>query len=97
MIGWRVMSHDNDSLPLHDSLPLRHAVHDNKVLELLLNTGADVSETDSDGYSMTALHLAAECNHPEAVKLLLDAKENVDAEDHLGRTALHLAAECWTE
>lgn len=41
---------------------------------------------DSDVRGRTALHLAAQFEHPEMAQLLLEAKADLEAQDHRGRT-----------
>ena len=56
---------------------------------LLLN-GADLSETDEQGVS--PLHMACVVGNTECVRLMLNAKANIDVRDLLGRTPLMVAA-----
>lgn len=64
---------------------------DFKVVETLLRSrGVNVNAVNSDG--RTALMLAAAKGHVEIVKLLLDARANVDVVDFKGQTALDFAA-----
>ena len=56
-----------------------------KVVEPLLKNGADTKAGDFYG---TALHAAAENGHAEVVKLLLQEKADINAEDEERETAL---------
>lgn len=55
-----------------------------KVVELLINTGADVNDTTYN--KMTAL---MKTNRPEILKILIDAGADVNARNNVGQTALH--------
>jgi ankyrin repeat protein len=59
-------------------------------IRTLLDHGADVNA--SNGFGNTALMLAAEKGHAEAVALLLQRGADVDATNNRGRTALQMAA-----
>lgn len=59
-------------------------------VERLLESGADVSQTDER--QRTALHLAAEKDKADICALLLSHGAAVDAEDYRQNTPLHLAA-----
>ncbi|MDD9891071.1 MAG: ankyrin repeat domain-containing protein [Gammaproteobacteria bacterium] len=56
----------------------------------ILNSGADVNQTQGDGAS--ALHWAAHRNNLELASLLIEAGANINAANELGATALWLAA-----
>jgi len=74
--------------------PLHYAAALNpnpKVLETLINLGADVNARDL--LKFTPLHYAAAFNeNPEVVELLIDKGAEVNAVDLEGRTPLHTAA-----
>ena len=59
-------------------------------IEVLLNSGADLAETDPQG--RTALHYAATTEDAGITDLLLRYGANPDAADFMGSTPLHLAA-----
>ena len=59
-----------------------------KIVNLLLNTGADTNSQNQRGE--TALHIAVAKNYLGIVKLLLKAGANVNAENRAG-TALYIA------
>ncbi|XP_046984003.1 poly [ADP-ribose] polymerase tankyrase-1-like [Schistocerca americana] len=61
-------------------------------LRALLAAGADVGVRDRGEHGMTALHWAAEGEHMEAVRCLLDAGAEVNDRDSNQNTPLHLAA-----
>ena len=56
-----------------------------QVLEMLIESGARVTETDNDG--RIALVLAAQEGHLAAVKTLLDAASPLESRGHDGRSA----------
>jgi len=60
------------------------------LVQLLLNKGANLSDTDEQG--RTALHWAALQGHEPVTQLLLDREANVSATNKRGMTALHCAA-----
>ena len=62
-----------------------------QVLEMLIDCGARVTETDNDG--RIALVLAAQEGHVACVKVLLDAASPVESRGHDGRTALRFVAD----
>ena len=62
-----------------------------KIIELLLNNGADIEETfDNEGYF--PLTLAALYGHYDAVKLLLDNGADIQRRLSNGQTVLHIAS-----
>ena len=61
-----------------------------KIVELLLNKGANVNNTSKTG--ITPLHLAAEHGTKDILKLLLTSGANVDAKGQDDKTPLHTAA-----
>jgi len=85
---------ENVNLPDENGMVLIHWACDRgnvKILELLINKGADVNITDSDG--QTPLHYASSCCHSDIVKLLLDEKANPTLKDNDGLTAKDVATE----
>ncbi|KAL3697098.1 hypothetical protein R1sor_011174 [Riccia sorocarpa] len=62
-----------------------------KVVNLLIEYGADVHWQDKDGFS--ALHIAAGYVHTSVVKALIGAGADPDLEDDKGRSPLSLAQE----
>ncbi len=70
---------------------LVHAVHNNRLVKLLLVNGANVNGRDRDGYR--ALMEASKWNLTEIIELLINAGADVNAEDSNGKTALIYAAE----
>ena len=58
----------------------------------LIAVGAQIEAKDS-AREATPLILAAQCNHPDSVKILVDVyKASINVTDKFGRTALHHAA-----
>ena len=60
-----------------------------KVVELLLNNGADVDLSTNSG--STSLHSAAEGGHERIVNLLIKNHANLSSLNMMFETALHLA------
>ena len=58
---------------------------------LLAKDGVDPDSKDTE-YGRTPLSWAAENGHEAVVKLLLNSRADIDAEDNYGWTALQLAA-----
>ena len=62
-----------------------------KVVEMLINAGADVNASRSSGY--TALIAASEEEgHPAVVEMLINAGAEIDASNHYGYTTLIIAS-----
>lgn len=78
--------------PCCDKTPLQHICMTNDVqgLQTLLSQGHDPNEEDDDTQS-TPLHTAASKGHHEMVKVLLDARADVNATDSKERTPLLFA------
>ena len=72
-----------------------HLASSEAVSLLLLQHGADVSAKATGVYrGMTPLHMAASVGNTEVVRVLIEHRANVSAEDDYGRTAedsLHIA------
>lgn len=62
-----------------------------KVGELLIRNGTNVSATDKNG--QTALHVAAKKGKEKITTVLIANGANADIVDSSGKTALHLAAQ----
>lgn len=60
-----------------------------KIMEVLLDNGADIEARNRDG--RTALHIASQCIHCFDTKLLLSRGANVNAVDKYMNTPLHYA------
>jgi cytochrome c len=67
-----------------------HQPRDTTLAALLIAKGADVSATDSRGF--TPLHRAAEYGHLEVVKVLIGGGADVNAASEDNDTPLHMAA-----
>lgn len=76
--------------PLIDASSLEEEEKALEIVGLLIDKGVTLALKDKQGY--TAVHWAAACGHNKALKLLLDAKSDVDAQCDFGETALHRAA-----
>lgn len=61
-------------------------------MKLLLKHGADTKSEGDKRTIKTPLHMAAQVDIPETVKVLVDAGANIDKKDYNGFTPLHLAA-----
>ncbi len=66
--------------------PNLNLVHD------LITLGANLEWQDEDARNKTVLHIAAFSGQTEILKLLIDAKVELDIQDNDGWTALHWAA-----
>ncbi|KAL8809033.1 MAG: hypothetical protein Q9200_003777 [Gallowayella weberi] len=62
-----------------------------ELVELLANSGADIDSRE-DGSGKTAVHLAAEDNHPQCLDKLATFHADLNARDEYGNAPLHLAA-----
>nr|ADA72182.1 AnkA [Anaplasma phagocytophilum] len=62
----------------------------NRIVNFLLQRGADLSSTDREG--TPALHLATAAGNHKTAKLLLDKGAPATQRDAYGKTALHIAA-----
>ena len=78
---------------LQAATPLHHAIQagNTDLARLLVENGAEVSATDSDG--LAPLHLAAVNGEKLLVELLLTSGADVDVRNVHGFTPLHLAVE----
>jgi len=65
---------------------LHHATRSSEKAKFLLNNGADLSQTTTDG--LTPLILAAKISQLDVIKAFLSHKPNVNAQDKLGLSAL---------
>lgn len=76
---------------IEDEYPLIYAAEngDEDIVKALLQTGADVNQTDSD--NNTALMQATENGHNKIVKLLIEKGADVDMENDYDETALSIA------
>ncbi len=81
-----VKGHTQDETPLISAVKCRNI----KLVESLLDRGADVNEVINNGH--TALTIAAQKSHKEVVKLLLDRGANVNHVSSFEKTALMYAA-----
>ena len=71
--------------PLHESVSNGRP----KVLQLLLDHGADVNCRANGGY--TPLHLAAFTGHTDCVRVLLENSANISETDDYGKTPMQTA------
>ena len=73
--------------------PIHHAASRGnfETLNLLVAEGADIN-LFTRNHRRSVLHLAAQSESENTVKILLDAGANIEATDEYGITALHLAA-----
>ena len=58
----------------------------------LIALGANVNWQDEENYNYTPLHYAARFGKVEIVRMLIDAKANLNVQDEEGWTPLHVAA-----
>ncbi|XP_018414774.1 PREDICTED: ankyrin repeat domain-containing protein 63 [Nanorana parkeri] len=78
--------------PLMHAVCLREAELRSRFVRLLLDKGADVNGQDEAG--RTALSLACELGHLDAVKLLVQHSADPEIPDRVGNRALMYAASC---
>lgn len=79
---------------LHDAAQHGNAQRIELACSTTLPFSTDVDGVDGDGW--TALHIAADRGHAEAVRALLELRACVDARDFNNDTALHIAASMGT-
>ncbi len=79
-------TYDNDT-----ALTIASSMGRIKIVEVLLDNGADVNAYNNDGN--TALINASENGHKEVVEMLLEKGADLDASNNLGKTALMTASE----
>ena len=89
-MGANVHITDQDGDP---ALSVASGLGRTRLVSALIAAGADVNFGRAKGYwaGRTALMLAAEGNHPEAMTVLVQAGADLNQEDIYGRTALMLA------
>ena len=78
--------HGNNIRPMHSAI-ISHRVD---IVRLLLDSGLDVNDRDSKGY--TSLHYAANRGKVEIVNILMERGADVNAVNDYGETPLHCAA-----
>ncbi|KAM5129420.1 ankyrin repeat domain-containing protein 63 [Mantella aurantiaca] len=83
---------DEGRTPLMHAVCLREAELRSRFVRLLLDKGADVNGQDEAG--RTALSLACELGHLDAVKLLVQYSADPEIADRAGNRALMYAASC---
>jgi ankyrin repeat protein len=77
----------NQPIPEKDGYPLHFAAHSYaKLIQLLIEHGADVNVRDGDG--KTPLHIAAIIPYVEGMQVLIEHGADVNAVDNAGRTPL---------
>lgn len=64
-----------------------------QVVELLLNSGAEIDSHGQEGYALTPLYIAAREGKTETVRLLIGKGADVNAGEQGGRTPLQIAME----
>ncbi len=61
------------------------------IAKMLIEAGANVNSTDSEGY--TPLHVSCSEKHFDIIQMLLDAGANINAQNNNGKSALDIAQE----
>lgn len=67
---------------------------DASLAERLISKGAKVDELPSDSDGKTALHLAAEFDYPDIIRILVKHGAQIDARERDRQTPLHTAVSC---
>ncbi|RDW56944.1 hypothetical protein BP5796_13011 [Coleophoma crateriformis] len=71
------------------SVPSEDPALPNRIVQLLLENGADVNMREIGPEGMTAIHYAARSRNPQILQLVIDAGANCTALDNLSRTSIH--------
>ena len=81
----------NDEYSNYTPLMVAAECGNKKIVELLLEYGADINAVDNNGY--TPLRLAAASGYKKICQLLIEKGADINSVDEYGCTPLHLAAE----
>lgn len=76
--------------PLHEAAS---SSHDPRVIESLVQAGADVAAVTSSRWRERPIHVASRYGEPEIVQALIGAGADVNARDRFGNTPLHWVVE----
>lgn len=85
LVDWRRRNGSQATTPLH----VCSRMGNQKILEILLQNGADINAVDGEG--RTALHYGAQSGHEEVVRALLKQKADPSILDHQGMSVMHVA------